>query len=130
LALITKIEAAIKLGVGKHFCEKCPELKQDRNLAAVSTAQGDMIDDKELYSFERYLHSPWPLPPKGSRTYLPEAIREDIRQESHYGYAICGHMDIGEVAHIKPVDHCSDSAFGPAVSFTERRTGSRKTWSK
>lgn len=107
MALITKIEAAIKLGVGmdllEHFCEKCPKPKQDRKLATVSTAQGDMIDEKELENFQRYLHSAWPKPPKGNRPYLPEAMKEDIRQESHYGCAICGHMDNGEIAHIEPV---------------------------
>lgn len=107
MAIITKIDAAIKLGVGmellEHFCEKCPKPKQDRTLDTVSTSQGDMVDETELESFQRYLHSPWPKPPKGNRPHLPEAMKEDVRQESHYGCAICGHMDNGEVAHIEPV---------------------------
>lgn len=52
MALITKIEAAIRLGIGmellEHCCKGCPKPKQTRVLAVVETAQGDMIDEKEL----------------------------------------------------------------------------------
>ena len=107
MGLVTKIEAAIRIGIGmellEYCCVRCPKPKQTRVLAVVNTAQGDMIDEKELNDFHTYLHSPWPLPPKGDRPYLPDIVKEDIRQECHYSCAICGHMDNGEVAHIKPV---------------------------
>jgi endogenous inhibitor of DNA gyrase (YacG/DUF329 family) len=160
MALITKIEAAIRLGIGmellEHCCNKCPKPKQTRILAVVNTAQGDTIDEKELSDFHAYLHSPWPKPPKGDRPHLPEIIKEDIRQECHYSCAICGHMDNGEVAHIKPVAYtlnngpdnliylCPnhhtkyDLGYAPAANLTEKeiyaaklmRRGSRQRMMK
>ena len=107
MGLISKIEAAIRLGIGmellEYCCDKCPKPNQNRKLAVVATAQGDMIDEKELEDFHAYLHAAWPLPPKGKRPHLPGVIKEDIRQECHYSCAICGYMDNGEVAHIAPV---------------------------
>ena len=107
MGLISKIEAAIKLGIGmellEHCCHKCPKPRGNRVLAVVRTEQGDMIDEKELEDFHSYLHSPWPLPSKGKRPFLPEVIKDDIRRECHQSCAICGHMDSGEVAHITPV---------------------------
>ncbi len=148
MALITKIEAAIRLGIGmellEHCCKGCPKPKQTRVLAVVETAQGDMIDEKELSAFHAYLHSPWPTPPKGTRPHLPEIIKEDIRQECHYSCAICGHMDNGEVAHIKPVadtlnngpdnliylcpNHHTkyDLGFAPAANITEQEIAAAK----
>jgi RecJ-like exonuclease len=107
MGLISKIEAAIHLGIGmellENCCGKCPKPNQNRVLAVVATEQGDMIDEKELEDFHAYLHAPWPLSPKGKRPHLPDVIKEDVRQECHYSCAICGHMDNGEVAHIDPV---------------------------
>ena len=52
---------------------------------------------------KNYLNQPWPLPENGKRPSIPNLIKEDIKRESHYSCAICGHMDNGEVAHIEPV---------------------------
>src|SRR5579871_4439452 len=105
MGLTTKIEAAIRLGIGmellEYCCKNCPKPNQTRVLAVVATAQGDMIDEDELQNFQAYRHSARPKPAKGKRPYMPDAIKEDVRKECHYACAICGHMDNGEVAHIK-----------------------------
>ena len=64
-----------------------------------------MYDETKLIEFNNYLNSPWPFTKKAHRPAIPEAIKEDIRQESHYSCAICGHMDNGEVAHIEAVSN-------------------------
>jgi DNA-directed RNA polymerase subunit RPC12/RpoP len=60
------------------------------------------VDEKELEAFRAYLNAPWPHE-KGKRPAIPEAIKEDIRQESHYECAICGNANNGEIAHIEAV---------------------------
>jgi hypothetical protein len=107
MALLTKIEAAISLGIGMELlercCSKCLKHGEDRILPLVHTDQGDMIDEKELDGFRRYLNDPWPLSKNGTRPSIPEVLKEDIRRESHLSCAICGYMDNGEVAHIEAV---------------------------
>ncbi len=106
MGLLSKVEAAIKLGVSieliEYFIKKCPKSGQKRKLAVVGTAMGDMIDENELLSFQKYLNEPWPLPASGQRPIIPEPIKEDIRQESHLWCAICGYANGCEVAHIYP----------------------------
>lgn len=103
----TKIEAAIKLGYSveliEYFLKNCPKSGETRKLIAIDSPQGSLIDENELLDFQRYLNKPWPLPPKGTRPNIPNAIRDDIKRESHFGCAICGLMDNGEIAHIHDV---------------------------
>jgi len=107
MALISKVEAAMKLGIGinliDYFTEHCPKSGDDVKLKVVKTDVGDMYDDEDLIRFNTYLNKPWPLPEKANRPLIPEPIKRDIKEESHYACAICGHMDNGEVAHIEPV---------------------------
>ncbi len=107
MGLITKIDAAIALGVGmellEYFCKTCPKPNAKRKLPVVNTDQGEMIDEDELRRFQRFLHDPWPMPAKGARPSIPKPIREDIKRESHLACAICGNLNKGEVAHITAV---------------------------
>jgi len=107
MGLITKIEAAMKLGVSveliEYFTKKCPKSGENVKIKPVKTELGEMYDESQLIEFNNYLSSPWPISKKGNRPTIPEAIKEDIRRESHYSCAICGHMDNGEVAHIEAV---------------------------
>src|SRR3954451_5013825 len=104
--LLAKIEAAMKLGISveliEYFTKKCPKQNETRVLKAVN-AEGQMFfDEQELLSFQNWLNQPWSYT-KGQRPPIPEAIKEDIKAESHHGCAICGHSDNGEVAHIEAV---------------------------
>jgi RecJ-like exonuclease len=107
MTLISKIEAAMKLGVSieliDYFSKYCPKSGEDIKLQVVRTELGDMYDDTALIKFNNYLNKPWPHPKKTNRPAIPEPIKRDIKEESHYSCAICGHMDNGEVAHIEPV---------------------------
>ena len=107
MGYLSTIEAAIKLGYSVElieYCTKeCPKRGQDRVISTLKTDQGLLIEEKELLDFQRYLNQPWPLPMKGTRPYIPKAIQDDIKEESHYSCAICGHMDNGEVSHINCV---------------------------
>ena len=107
MGLITKIEAAMKLGVSveliEYFAKKCPKSGEKVKLIPVKTELGEMYDESKLIEFNNYLNRPWPLPKKGNRPVIPDAIKEDIKQESYYSCSICGFMDSGEVAHIEAV---------------------------
>ena len=107
MAFLTKIEAAIALGVSvellESFVKKCPKPKGDRTLSVTNIEGKQFFSEDELHSFNKYLNESWPLPPSGKRPHIPSQIKEDIKQESHYGCAICGFMDNGEVAHIEAV---------------------------
>jgi RecJ-like exonuclease len=107
MALLTIAEAALKLGYSveliQYFTKNCPKLAEDRKLKCMKAEGQLLIDDKELLDYQRYLSQRWPMPDSGSRPSIPTAIRDDIRQESHHGCAICGLMDNGEIAHIEAV---------------------------
>ncbi len=101
---LTKIEAAMRLGYSveliDYFTQNCPKRGEERKLVIVSLTNEEFFDESVLLSFHRYLNEPWPLPEKGGRAYIPQAIMDDVKQESHHSCAICGLMDNGEVAHI------------------------------
>ena len=107
MALISKIEAAIKLGYSieliDYFTNYCPKSGDNVKLRVVKTDIGDMYEESELINFQIYLNRPWPKTANANRPPIPEQIKNDIRKESHYSCAICGHMDNGEVAHIDAV---------------------------
>ena len=109
VVLLSKIEAAITLGVGmallEYFCKNCPKKGDDRILQVTKNEHGDMVSQQELLSFQHYLNKPWPLATIGDRPRVPDAIMSDIRMECHLCCAICGSMDNGEVAHIEAVAH-------------------------
>jgi DnaJ-class molecular chaperone len=104
--LLSKIEAAMKLSISvellNYFTKKCPKQNGTRLLQTVKAEEQIVFDDQELLSYQNYLNEPWPYA-KESRPPLPDAIKNDIKAESHYGCAICGYSDNGEVAHIEAV---------------------------
>ena len=105
MALKSLIEAAMHLCLRvetvEYFVKHCPKRGQTRTLQTVETAAGVVFDEVELGNFVAYLNEPWPLPEKGGRAAVPEKISDDVKDEAHHACAICGHMDNGEVAHIK-----------------------------
>jgi hypothetical protein len=103
---LTLAEAAIKIAYSVELIlqltKTCPKSGETRVLPASETPSGLLIDERELIEYQHYLNQPWPLPPKGQRPRIPKAIADDVRSESHFACAICGHMDNGELAHIEP----------------------------
>src|SRR5262245_17192802 len=104
--LLTQIEAAMKYGVSikllEYFTKKCPKQNEARLLKRVKVGELVLFDEHELLSYQNWLNEPWHYK-KGQRPPIPDAIKEDIKAESHYGCAICGYSDNGEVAHIETV---------------------------
>lgn len=107
MPLLTKIEAAIALGVSvellEKFVKKCPKPNGTLKLVATVVDGQEFFSENELQAFHKFLNEPWPLPPSGGRPNIPPEIKEDIKQESHHACAICGLMDNGEIAHIEAV---------------------------
>lgn len=107
MALLTKIEAAIALGVGidllDSFIKKCPKPGQSRKLTTIMVGKEPMVEEAELAAFRQYLREPWPVNTDEGRPSIPGKIKTDIKQEAHLACAICGFMDHGEVAHIEAV---------------------------
>jgi DnaJ-class molecular chaperone len=105
MALLTLIEAALHLGLRvetlEYLTKQCPKPGESRKLKSVKTEKGPMFDGDELSSYGEYLTQPWPMPKKSNRPAIPQAFRDDVKEESYHGCAICGHMDNGEIAHIE-----------------------------
>ncbi len=82
MGLISKIEAAIKLGVGveliDYFSKKCPKPGGEIKLKVVSTEIGIMYDENDLVYFQHYLNQPWLLPKVGLRPAIPKPIKKTI----------------------------------------------------
>jgi hypothetical protein len=61
MGLITKIEAAMKLGVSveliEYFTKQCPKSGENIRLAPVMTELGEMYDETKLTEFNNYLVS-------------------------------------------------------------------------
>jgi DnaJ-class molecular chaperone len=104
--LLAKIEAAMKLGLSIElldtFSKKCPKLNETRLLKTMKVDGQVFFDEGELLSYQNWLSEPWQYT-KGQRPPIPDAVKSDIKAESHYGCAICGYSDNGEVAHIEAV---------------------------
>jgi DnaJ-class molecular chaperone len=104
--LLTKIEAAMKLGLSiellEYFTKKCPKQNETRLLKSTKVDGQTFFGDGDLLSYQNWLSEPWQYS-KGQRPPIPDAIKTDIKAESHYGCAICGYSDNGEVAHIEAV---------------------------
>jgi hypothetical protein len=81
----------------------------------VKSDAGNTYDEAELESYRDYLNEPWPLPKAGKRPRIPKAIQDDVKEESHYCCAICGHMDNGEIAHIEAVAKTLNNAPGNLI---------------
>ncbi len=96
MALLSRVEASIALGVSvellEWFVKKCPKPGEDRKLRVVKAGGEVHFEESEIAAFRAYLAAPWPLPAKGKRPELPDAIRDDVRRESHLSCAICGHV--------------------------------------
>ena len=107
MAYLSLIEAAMHLGLRvetiEYLTKYCPKQGQKRKLAFITSKQGPMFDESELSSYAEYLTEPWPLPKKGDRPAIPKTFKDDVKEESYHGCAVCGHMDNGEVAHIEAV---------------------------
>lgn len=101
---ITKSEAAYRTGWSieliDYFISRCPKKGEKRKLKAVEVGKEKFIDDEDLKDFAVYLGRPWPRPEEGKRPVIPDPIAKDVKAEAHFGCAICGRMDKGEVAHI------------------------------
>jgi DnaJ-class molecular chaperone len=119
MAFLTQIEAALFLGLRLETVEylsmTCPKKGQQRTLKFVNSEAGKTYDESELESYRDYLNEPWPLPKSGKRPAIPKAFQDDIKEESHHGCAICGHMDNGEIAHIEPVATTLNNAPGNLI---------------
>ena len=104
--LLNQIEAAMKLGISfellEYFTKHCPKKDETRLLQTKAVDGNVFFDDQELIAYQKYLNLPWHFT-KGKRPPIPEAIKDDIKSESHLGCAICGYADNGEVAHIVAV---------------------------
>jgi hypothetical protein len=104
MAWLTLIETATATGFSVELVEKLmkysPKSGEQRVLPFTEIDGAPHIDDKELQAYCEYLREPWSLPKKGTRPLIPSYIREDVSAESHFGCAICGAMDHGEVSHI------------------------------
>jgi hypothetical protein len=114
MALLSRIDAALYLGLRvetlDYLVKNCPKSGENKTLKFVKTEQGPIFDEGELSSYLQYLNEPWPMPAKGSRPAIPRAFQDDVKAESHYACAICGHMDNGEVAHIEAVSQTLNNA--------------------
>lgn len=119
MAYLSQIEAALLLGLKVETVEQlskaCPKLGETRTLKFVMSEAGKTYDEAELEAYRDYLNEPWPLTKSGKRPAIPKAIQDDVKEESHLGCAICGHMDNGEVVHID-----SRSIGMPAMAETLR----------
>ncbi|HZR73455.1 hypothetical protein [Bradyrhizobium sp.] len=119
MAYLSQIEAALFLGLKvetvAYLSKTCPKTGETRKLKFVNSEAGKTYDEAELEAYRSYLNEPWPLPAKGTRPSIPKAIRDDIKEESHHGCAICGHMDNGEIAHIEAVAGTLNNAPGNLI---------------
>ena len=119
MAYLPEIEAALFLGLKvetlQYLSKTCPKKAGDRTLKFVKLDGGRAYDEVELEAYRNYLNEPWPLPKPGVRPTIPKAIRDDVKEESHHGCAICGHMDNGEIAHIEAVAKALNNAPGNLI---------------
>ena len=114
MALLTEIEAAVRLGVSVELLtafSRRPITPGSVQVLATIDVNGErMFEEKAVESFGRFLREPWPLPKKGKRPHIPDAIKRDIQAESHFGCAICGWQNGTEIAHIQPVHTSLDNS--------------------
>ena len=132
MALLPRIEAAMKLGISVELLnsihKRCPKAGETRVLNAKEMDGELYFEEGELDGYRRYLNSPWPHE-HGKRPAIPEAIKKDIKEESHLCCAVCGDANNGEVAHIEAVsDSLNNSPAGwrtasAAVRFRASRAG-------
>ncbi|RWL19653.1 MAG: hypothetical protein EOR57_13725 [Mesorhizobium sp.] len=107
MAYLSLIDAAVHLGLRvetvEYLTKNCPKPGESRKLKFVKSNEGPIFDEGELSSFAEYLTQPWPLPKMGTRPNIPKIFKDDVKEESYHGCAVCGYMDNGEVAHIDAV---------------------------
>jgi hypothetical protein len=107
MAYLSLIDAAMHLGMRvetvEYLTKNCPKPGESRKLKFVKSNEGPIFDEGELSSYAEYLTKPWPLPNEGTRPNIPKIFKDDVKEESYHGCAVCGHMDNGEVAHIEAV---------------------------
>ena len=106
MALLSRVEAAMRLGIGvellEYFQTKCPKKDETRILKSKKLGDELFFEDTEIDSYRVYLNRPWPHE-RGKRPIIPAKIRDDVKFESHLCCAICGDANNGEVAHIEAV---------------------------
>lgn len=105
--LLNKYQAAALLDISpkliEYFTKKTVKSKDNRKLIAKITKPELLFEKNDLEGYDNWLRAPWPAPPK-KRPHLPDAIREEIKQESNFECAICCKSgEAGEAAHIEPV---------------------------
>lgn len=104
MPLLTLVEAASKIGWSvellKYLTENCPKHGETRTLPSKEVDGQLLVDESELFSYQRYLNEKWPIPAGQKRPPMRETIANDVKAECHFGCAICGDGNHGEVAHI------------------------------
>ncbi len=107
MALLSEIESALMLGITvellNSYTKYCPKSGENVKLKYKIVKGIKHFEKDDILFYHKYLNSPWPMPKKGERPYIPKAIQDFIKFESHYSCSICGHMDNGEIAHIEAV---------------------------
>ena len=106
MPLLTLTEASIYSGYSpellQYFSKNCPKYNENKKLNFQTISDLLHFDESDLKNYIKYLKEPWPVKDNATRAYIPDAIKDDIKKESHFQCAICGHMDNGEIAHIEP----------------------------
>lgn len=115
MPLLSIVESAARVGYSvellEYLTKNCPKYGETRTLPCREIDGHTFIDESDLLSYQRYLNERWPIPDGLKRPPLRAAIIKDVKEESHYGCAICGDCNHGEIAHIYPV---ADAAYnGP-----------------
>src|SRR5271163_1529630 len=86
-----------------YFTKTCPKHGETRLLPQKMVDSVPHFDSNDLLSYRKYLSEPWPNSPKSNRPHIPDAIKTDVRAESHLACAICGDLNKSEIAHIEAV---------------------------
>jgi hypothetical protein len=103
---LNQYQAAVQSGFSpallKHFTKHCPKYKEDRRLSCKIEQGFYYYRLADLKAYNKYLWEEWPVPPGKDRAPIPEAIRQDLFQETGFSCGLCSHTDDLEMAHIKP----------------------------
>lgn len=110
---LNQFEAAILLKMSprliKWFTSYAPKWKETRKLKYIDSKDEFIYFRKEeLVDFDKYLSSPWPSKTDKERPNIPIGIEDEIKLESSFICAICGHTSI-ELTHIDPVHNSKNN---------------------
>jgi hypothetical protein len=97
------MQSGISVELLEYFTTICPKYGENRLLPKKMVDGVSHFDTSDLQSYRKYLSEAWPKSPKSNRPHIPDAIKDDVRAESHLACAICGDLNKGEIAHIEAV---------------------------